>query len=76
MTETGRPFGGTNQRPDDETQPGERPVKGEVTADDSQSPRAAQGGMPDDVTHVPDGGPETGPDAKKPGVADATGPQG
>ena len=75
MTETGRPFGGTNQRTED-TPPGERPEEGTVTADDSQSPRAAHGGMSDDVTHVPAGGDGEATDTKQPGVADATGPQG
>ena len=76
MTETGRPYGGTNQRSEDEGVPGERPEKDQVTAAPEQSPRAAQGGMSDDVTRVPDGGAEPGADAKKPGTPDATGPQG
>jgi hypothetical protein len=76
MTETGRPYGGANQRPEGEGLPGETPEKGEVTADPAQEPRAAEGGMSDDVTHVPEGGAEEGADAKRPGIADATGPQG
>ena len=76
MTETGRPYGGANQRPDGEGIPGERPEKDQVTADPAQEPRAAQGGMSDDVTRVPDGGAEKGADAKKPGMADGTGPTG
>jgi len=74
MTETGRPYGGTNQR--SEGTPGERSEKDQVTAAPEQSPRAAQGGISDDVTRVPDGGAEPGADAKKPGTPDATGPQG
>ncbi len=75
MTETGRPYGGVNERNEDEGLPGERPEKGQVTADPDQSPRAAQGGMSGDVTHVPDNASDD-PDAKAPGIADATGPQG
>ncbi len=72
MTEGQRPFGGTN---DPEGGSGERPEKGSVGADPANSPRAAQGGMSGDVTHVPDNADEN-PDAKAPGIADATGPQG
>ena len=74
MTETGRPYGGTNDPSKEEGLPGERPVKERVGAAPEQSPRAAQGGMSDDVTRVPDG--DGGPDGKAPGVPDATGPQG
>ncbi len=72
MTETGRPYGGANERTEDN--PGERPEKEQVTANPDQSPRAAQGGMSDDVTQVPDG--DDHPDGKRPGMPDATGPQG
>ena len=78
MTEgsmTGRPYGGANERPEGEGLPGERPEEGQVTAAPEQSPRAAQGPMSGDVTHVPDNATEN-PDAKAPGIADATGPQG
>ena len=73
MTETGRPYGGANERTEDH--PGERPEQGQVGADPAQSPRAAQGGMSDDVTHVPGSG-DGGTEGKKPGTPDATGPQG
>jgi hypothetical protein len=80
MTETGRPYGGTNERPDGEGLPGERPEQGQVTADPAQEPRAAEGGMSEDVTRVPEGGAEKGAekgaDAKRPGMPDATGPTG
>jgi hypothetical protein len=76
MTETGRPYGGANKRTEGEGLPGETPEKGEVTADRSQEPRAAEGGMSGDVTHVPHGDAEKGADGKRPGIADATGPQG
>ena len=76
MTETGRPYGGANDPTNEEGLPGERPDKDQVTAAPEQSPRAAQGGMSDDVTHVPGGGAEEGADSKRPGIADATGPQG
>jgi hypothetical protein len=77
MTESGRPYGGANQKPDGEGLPGERPEKGQVGAAPEQSPRAAQGGMSDDVTHVPgDDSSGEGTGGKKPGIADATGPQG
>lgn len=77
MTETGRPYGGVNKRPDDdEPLPGERPEPGRVGANPAEEPRAAQGGMSDDVTHVPDNDTEPGEAAKRPGIADATGPQG
>jgi hypothetical protein len=73
MTEGQRPYGGTNQA--DGGLPGERPEQGSVDADPANSPRAAQGGMSDDVTRVPDNAGDD-PDAKAPGIADATGPQG
>jgi hypothetical protein len=76
MTETGRPYGGTNDPSNEEGLPGERPEKGSVTAEPGQSPRAAQGGMSDDVTRVPDGDAEPGSDGKSPGMPDATGPTG
>ncbi len=76
MTETGRPYGGANDPSNEEGLPGERPEKDQVTAAPEQSPRAAQGGMSDDVTHVPGGGAEPGAESRKPGTADATGPQG
>ena len=75
MTEgsmTGRPYGGANERPEGEGLPGERPEEDQVTAAPEQSPRAAQGGMSDDVTRVPD----RGSDSKAGGTPDATGPQG
>ena len=79
MTEgsmTGRPYGGANERPDgDQPLPGERPESGSVDAAPGQSPRAAQGGMSGDVTRTP-GNADGDPDAKAPGIADATGPQG
>ena len=75
MTETGRPFGGANERPDDDVQPGERPVQESVGTDSAQSPRAADGPMSGDVTQVPDNAPGSS-DAKRPGIADATGPTG
>ena len=63
---TGQPYGGANDPSAEEGLPGERPSEqGEqVQADPNQSPRAAQGGMSDDVTRRPGGPP------------DATGPQG
>ncbi|SNR31045.1 hypothetical protein [Blastococcus mobilis] len=76
MTETGRPYGGVNDPSKEEGVPGERPEKDQVTAAPEQSPRAAQGGMSDDVTHVPEGGAGEGPESRRPGAADATGPQG
>ncbi len=72
MTEAQRPYGGTN---DPEGRSGERQEHGMVDADPANSPRAAQGAMSDDVTHVPDNSGDD-PDAKAPGIADATGPQG
>ena len=75
MTEGSRPFGGANERPDDGSLPGERPEKDTVGAAPDQSPRAAQGGMSGDVTRTP-GNADGDPDAKAPGIADATGPQG
>ena len=79
MTEgsmTGRPYGGANERPEGSGLPGEKPEEGEVTANPAQSPRAAQGGMSDDVTRVPDKGADSGADGKRPGMPDATGPTG
>ena len=73
MTEGGRPYGGANEK-NEEGLPGERPEAAQVTADTDQSPRAAQGGMSGDVTRVP--GKDSDPDGKKPGMPDATGPQG
>ncbi len=73
MTETGRPYGGANER-NEEGLPGERPEHGQATADPDSSPRAAQGGMSGDVTRVPDNGDD--PDGKAAGMPDATGPQG
>lgn len=76
MTEgnmTGYPAGGTNQPPDDDVLPGERPEEGQVGANPDQSPRAAQGGMSDDVTRVPDNAEG---ETRAPGMPDATGPQG
>ena len=58
------PQGGTTNEPD------------KVGAASSQSPRAAQGGMSDDVTTVPDNDVDEGQEAKKPGMPDATGPTG
>ena len=76
MTEGQRPYGGANERPDDGHLPGEHGDGGQVSAAPEQSPRAAQGGsMSEDVTSVPEGGSDD-PDAKAPGIADATGPQG
>jgi hypothetical protein len=75
MTETGRPYGGTNEK-SGEGLPGERPVKEQVGAAPEQSPRAAQGAMSDDVTRVPDGDADESGEGKAPGVPDATGPQG
>lgn len=72
MTEGQRPFGGAN---DPEGSSGEQPEQGSVGADPANSPRAAQGPMSGDVTHVPDNASDD-PDAKAPGIADATGPQG
>ncbi len=78
MTETGRPYGGANERPDDDQPlPGERPEKAQVTAAPEQEPRAAQGSMSGDVTRVPDGDDaDPGAPGKAPGMPDATGPQG
>ena len=76
MTETGRPYGGVNERPDDdEPLPGERPAHESVGADPANEPRAAESPMSGDVTHVPDNAPDDA-DAKRPGIADATGPTG
>ncbi len=75
MTETGRPYDGTNDPSRESGIPGEVPEKDDVSAAPEQSPRAAQGGMSDDVTHVPGGGSDD-PDGKKSGMPDATGPQG
>jgi hypothetical protein len=79
MTEgsmTGRPYGGANERPDDGSLPGERPDEDQVGSAPEQSPRAAQGGMSDDVTEVPDRGADPAAPSKAGGVPDATGPQG
>jgi hypothetical protein len=76
MTETGRPYGGTNDAPEDpDVLPGERPVHESVGANPADSPRAADGPMSGDVTRVPDNAPDDA-DAKRPGIADATGPTG
>ena len=72
MTQGQRPFGGTN---DTEGSSGTQPEHGSADADPANSPRAAQGPMSGDVTSVPEGGSDD-PDAKAPGIADATGPQG
>ena len=68
MTEgsmTGQPYGGANDPSREEGLPGETSTgPQQVEADPDQSPRAAQGGMSDDVTRRPGGPP------------DATGPQG
>jgi hypothetical protein len=72
MTEGQRPFGGTN---DPEGSSGSQPEHAMVGEDTANSPRAAQGPMSGDVTSVPEGGSDD-PDAKAPGIADATGPQG
>jgi hypothetical protein len=72
---TGRPYGGANERPDDGQLPGEHGEGEQIGAAPEQSPRAAQGGMSGDVTHVPDNASDD-PDAKAPGIADATGPTG
>ena len=74
MTEGSRPYGGANERPDDGSLPGEHGDPDSVDAAPEQSPRAAQGPMSGDVTQVPDSSDD--PDAKAPGIADATGPQG
>ena len=76
MTETGRPYGGTNERPaDDDVLPGERPQHESVGADPAGEPRAADGPMSTDVTQVPGNAPGDA-DAKRPGISDATGPTG
>jgi len=75
MTEgnmTGYPAGGANEKPDGPL-PGERPEGGQVGTDSDQSPRAAQGGMSDDVTRVPDNAEG---ESKPSGMPDATGPTG
>ena len=62
MTEgnmTGRPYGGTNERPDDDVLPGERPEPGEVDANPAQEPRAAQGEMSRDPGETGSGVPDT-----------------
>ena len=76
MTETGRPYGGTNERGEDDGLPGERVQEDVVGAAPEQSPRAAQGGMSDDVTQVPDGDTDPASTSKAPGMPDATGPTG
>jgi hypothetical protein len=75
MTETGRPYGGTNETPDDGVLPGERPVQESVGANPADEPRAADGPMSTDVTSVPGNAPDDA-DAKRPGISDATGPTG
>jgi hypothetical protein len=76
MTETGRPYGGVNERPDDaDALPGERHTQENVGANPADEPRAAEGPMSGDVTDVPDRAPDD-PDSKRPGIADATGPTG
>ena len=72
---TGRPYGGVNERPDDGQLPGEHGDGEQVGAAPEQSPRAAQGGMSDDVTRVPDNAGDD-QDAKAPGMPDPTGPTG
>jgi hypothetical protein len=76
MTEsTGQhPQGGVNAQPDDGSLPGEDGEPGMVDADPAGEPRAARGPMSEDVTQVP--GNSADPDAKAPGISDATGPQG
>ncbi len=70
---TGRPYGGANERPDDQDRlPGERPDGDAVSAAPEQSPRAAQGAMSGDVTEVPDSGEGN----RQAGMPDATGPTG
>jgi hypothetical protein len=59
MTEgsmTGRPYGGTNDRDAEDGLPGEVPEDDEVRAAPEQSPRAGQGGMPDEGPGVPGSG--------------------
>ena len=68
------PQGGANEPSDDGSLPGEHGEAGLVGADPANEPRAAEGPMSGDVTHVP--GMSANPDAKAPGIADATGPQG
>jgi len=75
MTETGRPYGGTNETPDDGVLPGERPAQESVGANPADEPRAAESPMSTDVTRVPDHAPDHA-DAKRPGISDATGPTG
>ncbi len=72
MTQAQRPYGGAN---DPEGSSGEQPQHEMVGEDPANSPRAAQGPMSGDVTSVPEGRSDD-PDAKSPGIADATGPQG
>jgi hypothetical protein len=77
MTEgnmTGRPYGGVNERPDDDVLPGERPEEGEVRAAPEQEPRAAQGGTMSPEQGDPGipgsaGGPSSSgpPDSGRPG---------
>ena len=76
MTETGRPYGGVNKPPHDtDVLPGERPGHESVGANPAEEPRAGEGPMSEDVTQVPDRAPDR-PDAKRPGITDATGPTG
>ena len=49
MTETGRPYGGANERPDDDVLPGERPEEDLVGPPSQQEePRAARDGDVDE----------------------------
>jgi len=74
MTQGQRPYDGVNDPSREEGQPGEW-SDDDATAKPEQEPRAAQGPMSGDVTHTGDAASDN-PDAKKPGIADATGPQG
>jgi len=79
MTEgsmTGRPYGGKNEKSDDDVLPGERPEHDQVQASPDQEPRAAQGSMSDQGPRVPDRDTDPGSDANCPGITDATGPTG
>ena len=73
MTEGQRPYGGTNEAGGG--MPGEHGDGESVGAAPEQSPRAAEGPMSGDVTRVPDNAGDD-PDAKAPGITDATGPTG
>jgi hypothetical protein len=75
MTEgsmTGRPYGGVTERPDDTDV---LPDHERVGASPAEEPRAAEGPTSGDATQVPDRAPDD-PDAKRPGITDATGPTG